>query len=737
MTKQTKHFYEFGGFRLDPLERQLASAERSIPLTPKAFDVLLLLIENGGHALRKEEFLEKVWAGSYVEEKNLADNISVLRKALGDDSKRSSFIETIPKYGYRFVADVREIRDETIAVLEETKAHILIEEDDELESARAIGLQPVTRAVPAIAPTHGSPLRRFWPLAVAAVLVVILGTVFWRQRSRQNVRQAPMMKTTQLTSFVSQEFDPSLSPDGKLVSFSRHDGVYEDIYVKQVGSVGEPLQLTHNLNGRNGASTWSPDGLTVAFLHLDSDSKESGIFTVPALGGPTRKIFSLANLFPAAGLDWSPDGKYISFSARTNPQEAHGVYLLSLETQELRRITSPPSVTEMDNRMEFSPDGKTIAVARTLPSNQGEIYLVPVSGGPEKKLTSDNRSVIGVSWTPDGKHVVFSSNRAGGGYTLWKISVTDGNLEPVAIGGENALNPTIARSGNRLAFVKANTDTNVWQIELATGNQTPAPTPLISSSRHDRNPALSPDGKKIAFESSRTGNLEIWLSDANGANLVQLTQFEGPIASNPCWSPDGKYVAFEARSDGHSDIQIVNVEGGSPRRLTFDPSNELSPSWSVDGHWIYFSSDRNGSTQLWKMPASGGTAIQITQNGGYETAESRDGKFLFYTKFRTPGVFRRPIEGGDETLLIDLPALYSWGDWTLFNNGIYFVDRRDSPRASLQFFDLASGKTRLIASLDRDPSSDPGLSVTPDGRFLIYSRYDAVNNDIMLVENFE
>ena len=144
MNNQHKHFYEFEGFRLDPKERQLRSQGKILPLTPKAFHLLLLLVENGGHALRKGEFLEKVWAGSYVEEKNLADNISLLRKVLGDDPKAPSLIETVPRLGYRFVADVREVREEGAALLlaERSRERVVIEEEIDPTPALTAGAEP-------------------------------------------------------------------------------------------------------------------------------------------------------------------------------------------------------------------------------------------------------------------------------------------------------------------------------------------------------------------------------------------------------------------------------------------------------------------------------------------------------------------------------------------------------------------------------------------------------------------
>jgi DNA-binding winged helix-turn-helix (wHTH) protein len=108
MKAQPKRFYVFGLFRLDVTERVLSGHQGIVALTPKAFDTLLILVENSGHVLSKDELMEKVWPDSFVEENNLAQNISMLRKALGEESGGQRFIETVPKRGYRFVAEVRE-----------------------------------------------------------------------------------------------------------------------------------------------------------------------------------------------------------------------------------------------------------------------------------------------------------------------------------------------------------------------------------------------------------------------------------------------------------------------------------------------------------------------------------------------------------------------------------------------------------------------------------------------------
>ena len=149
-------------------------------------------------------------------------------------------------------------------------------------------------------------------------------------------------------------------------------------------------------------------------------------------------------------------------------------------------------------------------------------------------------------------------------------------------------------------------------------------TKLIASTRVEACPQFSPDGTRIVFASDRTGSDEIWVSDAAGSNLVQLTSFGGPMAGIPRWSSDGRRIAF----DGDWGIHVIDVDGGRSRRVASDTPDAVVPSWSRDGRWIYFASTRTGRLEVWKVPAAGGQAVQITKRGGFAAFESQDGKTL-------------------------------------------------------------------------------------------------------------
>lgn len=748
MSENRIRFYEFGPFRLDVGERQLWRDGEEITLTPKAFGVLLTLVRNQGHVVEKDTSMREVWADSFVEEKNLTDNISILRQTLVDDAKEPRYIKTVPRRGYRFVGNVTAVRDEEVelVIAERSQARVVIEEDHDSIPSNTTGtitdleVRAGTRKSQSITARLWSPQRII--IAIVTLMVAVSGAILW-QRHRANVKASlpptlPAMITVPLTSFPDEEFDSALSPDGKLVAYSWKGGTKDrmNLYVQQVDA-GTPLRLTSVL-GKEGSPTWSPDGRYIAFGRTMIEEDKSGIFVIPALGGSERRLFASSH---AWGPEWSPDGKYIACNGKKSAQEPSRITILTVDTLEERTLTNPAPGTSGDSHPAFAPDVQTLSFIRHTDEG-GEIFSVPFAGGEARQLTFDRRRIDGLVWTPDGRQLLFSSNRSGS-YNLWRMPAQGG--EPVRVEGigNDAHDPSISRAHNRLTYTQVIIDTNIWRVAMHPTEPNEQRRKLVASTRRDENGRFSPDGQKIAFQSKRTGSLEIWVCDSAGANQTQLTTFNGPVTSNPRWSPDGGQIAFDSRPEGHADIYLISSDGGPVHRFTAGPGDSLAPSWSHDGRWLYFGSNRSGSWQVWKMPAAGGEAVQVTQDGGYEAAEAPDGQTIYYNKYgyNTVGLFRRALAGGAEIKVLDLPQLESFGDWWVTREGIYFIHRYDSKgkqlaQCSIDFFNFATHRTEQVAPLEHDPTSNPGLNLSPDGQWLIYSIDDYRSIDIMLVENF-
>jgi Tol biopolymer transport system component len=248
-------------------------------------------------------------------------------------------------------------------------------------------------------------------------------------------------------------------------------------------------------------------------------------------------------------------------------------------------------------------------------------------------------------------------------------------------------------------------------------------------------PQFSPDGSKIAFESTRSGAYEVWICRSDGSGLVQLTHFNS-VTGTPRWSPDGQQIAFDSRTAGNADISVVDSQGGPPRKLTSEPSNEVVPSWSRDGRWVYFASGRTGGWEVWKTPSTGGPAVQVTHHGGFAAFESPDGRFLYYAKGLTvPGLWRIPTNGGEEIEVISSLEAGYWGYWAVVDNGIYYLDMTTKP--AIAFFELTTHRTTRVFDLENPPAREaPGLAVSSDKKTILYTQLDSLNSDIILVENF-
>ena len=592
--------------------------------------------------------------------------------------------------------------------------------------------------------TRGTHTR--WRRAGTAltVLIIISGAATWFYASKNLKGGQSHANVVPFTSSTGQKSDPVFSPGGNEIAYTwkGENDDNSDIYVKLIGA-GGPLRLTSSPADEY-CPAWSPDGRYIAFMR-SGPSGDRAYYLIPALGGAERKIGEAygerqryQQLYGDVHDDclaWSRDGKYLLVADRVAPEDARSsILLLSVEDGQRRVLISQPA-PYVANPVR-SPDGNMIAYVQGAGFVAGDIYVAPVSGGPPRRVTADGRSLNGLAWTADGKEIVFASNR-GGLWRLWRVSASGGTPELVTGIGEGAGAPTVSPRGDRLAYVQAGADANLWRTAgPASKGRRAAPVKVIASSRQDWEGVFSPDGKRIAFGSDRSGSFEIWICNGDGTNQAQLTSLKAADAGSSSWSPDGKTIAFDARLEGHGDIFVINADGGSPRRLTTEPVENNVPTWSRDGKWIYFSSNRTGSWQIWKIPAVGGSAIQVTRKGGFRAEESSDAKFLYVWVEGDGGTIWRMRLSGEETVTRILQGVSAFAWWRIAPDGIYFVDGSTTP-ARVRFFHLATKRVKTITTLDLGYSHPAlGFDVSPDGQWILFKRVDQVASDIMVVENF-
>jgi serine/threonine protein kinase len=583
------------------------------------------------------------------------------------------------------------------------------------------------------------PRRRLaWSAAALAVLAgAVLG--IWLLRPREETLATPV-RAIPLTSYPGSEAYPTLSPDGNQVAFSWTGENQDnwDVYVKPVGP-GTPLRLTNNPVS-DLSPAWSPDGRWIAFVRRPSGKQQ--IVLIPPLGGPERVLVEMdtRSEFTGPSLAWMPDGKWLAAPFAESSDEPPAVYLFSIENGEKRRLTSPPANILADASPAISPDGQSLAFSRLRSASANDLYVLRLTSslkaeGEPRKLTPETGTLNGAAWTADGRAIIYSIDGV-----LLRIEATGtATPEQLAFAGDGAIDPVISWSRKRLVYSWGYYDANIWRLDLAGPTQATSRSALISSSRQDMWPAYSPDGKRITFASDRSGSDEIWTCHSDGSNCIQLTSFGG-LVHNPRWSPDGKFIVFDSRRAGQADLFVIGAEGGNAQQLTTDPASDTQPSWSHDGRWIYFASLRTGQYQVWKMPWTQGSAreseaVQVTKKGGYVALESPDGRFIYYANRRAnPGLWRAPTQGGEEIEI--LPALGYPKSFALTERGIYFIPPwwKAGEKPSIQFFEFATEKTFTVAVIDNLDADR--LTVSPDGRSLLYEQVDQEGRDLMLVENF-
>jgi Tol biopolymer transport system component len=537
------------------------------------------------------------------------------------------------------------------------------------------------------------------------------------------------MKVVPLTSYTGNERDPSLSPDGNQAAFVWNGPNQDnyDIYIKLIDG-GAPLRLTTD-PAVESAPAFSPDGRRIAFR------RGRGVYVMSALGGAERKIGeSNGNRLR---LSWSPDGQYLALSDRDEPNGATGIFLLSVESGEKRRLTTPPADILPpwgDHVPSFSSEGRNLAFirARITPGMAAGIYRLPLTAerapaGEPRRVTSEDVGATSLDWTPDGRSIVFASPAG-----LMRISAdSPGEPRPIPVQGMEISQPSVARRAGRLAYTASVFDMNLWRI-ASRGDA--APVKLIASTWLDITAEYSPDGTRIAFVSTRSGSPEIWVSDREGANPTQLTFFGG---GSPRWSPDGRWIAFGVFLEGHFVPHVMPADGGKPRRLLTDRSrsNQTRPAWSPDGRWIYFASDRTGEMQIWRMPATGGTAQPLTRKGGRDPWPSADGAFVYFVQNFNPGIWRVPAGGGEETQVLPSGRI---GWWAVSATGIYLLDPRVK---AVEFYRFGADRPTRIVRLPAQTRFATGsffrqLAISPDEQWILYNQVDREESDLMLVENF-
>src|SRR5262245_61831827 len=711
MSQRPKHIYEFGPFRLDAAEHLLLRDGEAIPLTPKAFDLLLALVERHGRLLEKDELLKKVWPDTFVEEANLASNISQLRKALGDGENGLRYIETVPKRGYRFVAGVMK--------LEENGAEQTVRKSTGLQSLTggsvfaADGFDgATTRISKTESPARGVKHHKWGAMLALAILIILgAGILYFFLRPPLPPKVLGYVPVTRdglpkTRGSNGSYWISSLVSDGARVYFNERTGGRTGIaQVSSTGGETVAIPVPFHTGIFWDVSTSRSELLVAGYDGLED---EAPLWALPVLGGAPRRI---GNLLGHSGA-WSLDGQQVVYA------NGSALYLAKSDGTE-SRVLAP--VAGRPYWPRWSPEGSRLRfTVRDTRTGSYSLWEVSANGAnPHPLLSGWNTPAAECcgNWTPDGRYFVFQSTR-NSTTQIWVMREQTGffqraSQEPVQLtsGPLNYYAPAPSQDGKKIFVVgeqgrgelaRYDTRTQQWGSYLSG----------ISAEQLD----FSWDGEWVVYVTYPEGSL--WRSKVDGSQRLQLT-YPPMQASLPRWSPDGKQIAFSARAPGkHWKTYLISAEGGSSQQLTPGERMELDPGWSADGKTLVFSDQEAKTIHLLDL-RTGQVSMLPGSEGMHAPRWSPDGRYIATI----------PAEARDKLLLFDFTTQKwtvlaqqqaLWPRWSRDGKSIYFSSARDNDMSRVRIDDR---KIERLSSL-KDFRLAPGafgawVGWTPDDQPLM------------------
>jgi Tol biopolymer transport system component/DNA-binding winged helix-turn-helix (wHTH) protein len=568
--------YQFGPFVLDSAAWRLLRGPVELPLTPKAFEVLVLLVRERHRGLTKRELFDAVWPDTAVTENTLTQRIREIRDALGDDPQEPRYIRTIPRVGYQFV---HETEERPADVVGETRALERAAPGSRSTSIRLVPMSHASKAAVAeelsdkqetTAPAEqtiyddsarlpakrgGSSKRRIYALAALVIVMTTAGVyVAWHTSNVPGDRGELLLST-----FDGSHTSPSLSPDGQMIAFLMAvDGVTH-VFVKPIRS-GEPLQITSG-SAPSRRPRWSPRGDQVVF-----ERAGQGIWAVSQLGGVARRIIE-----EGSNPNFSADGSTLVFERGPGSPQGNtrwGLWLAKADGSNIRPISGTPDkfFWSEPGYPALSPDGMWAAFFHQTAGPRGDFWIVRAAGGGARQITHDEREGGPPVWSLDSRTIIFPSERRGS-RTLWRATL-DGIIEPLTVGAGADDEPDVSRTGGAIVYSHRRNRSAIAIWDPATN----ARQIIVERPQAPWLPYVSPAGERIAFFADVEGDMHVFTVARDGTDLRQVTFGTRQENIHPAWSPDGKFLYYYRRTfetdgiksswrriavDGQDDVEVI------------------------------------------------------------------------------------------------------------------------------------------------------------------------------------
>jgi Tol biopolymer transport system component/DNA-binding winged helix-turn-helix (wHTH) protein len=719
MRATSENCYEFGEFRLDADERQLFRGESALEITPKALDILHLLVINAGRTVTKEEIFQKVWPDSFVEETNLSHHVFRLRKILGETEARK-FIETVPRRGYRFVE----------------------------KTVRVEPAQPDTTVD--VAPSRPITNRSKQARIVAPVILLLVfataAFVIFRARTSQEAQSKNAteteQKTTQSITRITREgkfVASTISPDGKFVAYAQNYSSGEGmLYIRQLETNNE-RRLLEPADRNFGSISFSPDGTFIYYIAYEPNDPEGSLYRVPVIGGEASKVLgNVKFMFSLSG-----DGKQAAFYRFENDDKRRSAVVTTLgDTPDERTVATFPT-SSVSSVPALSPDGRYLSYsAADLGSDfaqpQYALSVIDLVTGERRQISDEKWLEIGKTvWRADGNGIVFIGNRPRSGYQIYSMAFPSGDVQQIT----NELNNYgnygmgITRDGTIIVADLWETQTQLWSID-ASGKTAGAEQLTNGSNDGSTGLATLRDGEIIY--STRSGeDRDLWmLKDTDGLREGKPLTADASSETGACVPRDGRFLVFASDRAGSSHLFNMNLESKESKQITSGSEHESSPECSADGSYVLY----DAGSRIWKISSDGGDGVPLTDYECVAPSMSPDGKFFSCvqptgSQIKNATLAIVPIEGGAPVKtfgVIPFGFYYRAVRWTPDGAGLIFR-KTDKQIGNLWRQDAAGGEPKRMTDFRSEVIFNYVYS--QDGKQLVISRGKFAVNTVLL-QNF-
>jgi Tol biopolymer transport system component/DNA-binding winged helix-turn-helix (wHTH) protein len=668
---------EFGEFKFDPSDGQLCSPQSSVRLQPRLAKLLAILIAHSDLVLSREQLNDNLWPDKIVNDDALSRCVAELRAVLKDKSNTPTYIETVPKKGYRFIHP--------------------------LESNKT-----------------GRMIISVMVLFSSALLLITLYSSHPGDFS--NDLKTGLNSATRLTTDTELELHPELSNNGEMIAFTIRKK--SRLVIRLINAQGEPLYDIEDPEQNLYSASFSHDDQSLFVGGFQDGQCKIYRYQLPSL---IREEIVNCFMPTMAGIfDPSPDGEQLAYVAKSTKNDSTNaaIWVHHFKSKQNLQLTAPTLINDFDTRPRYSANGKLLAFTRGTESSRSIHVLDLNSENPSKPITSDLHYITSFDWLNNEHQIVFDSNHFGD-RKLWLADTNNEQLQ--LLGAKDAQFPSFDKSNSVLVYREVRFNANIWSIDLTT--EKAPPIKLIESIKYNNFPSFSPDGKKIAFVTNRSGRGEVWIYSQDTQQQTEFFKLPQHDLVMPSWSADGRKIMVSRR--GPKGYRCIEIDMKSKQQKVIDVivGEHFACVYTVNGDILAVSKSKVGNNGLLKLDPQG-NILSLSDENITRVEVSPQGLIVF-TLNGTDGIYSMDINGDNRQTLIKEFSPSLDGYWTLKGHYLYFPKVRES--RGIWRRNLISGEEQLVTEV---LPSTVGLSISVNSTHsqLVFSQTDSIHADIYMAD---